>query len=162
IVFHGKLDRLFDLAIMMDCSQCPLHPQLKSAFYEFSKKHSETVRRHGAKPVFFMSWAYADKPGMTAQLADAYTKVGNDNEAFVLPAGLAFAPALAQRPGLVLHAADKRHPSLAGTYLAAATVYGSLFKKSPEGLKYTAGLDEDTAKFLQRIAWETVQHYYPR
>ena len=160
IVFN-KLDRLFDLAIMMDCSQCPLHPQLKSAFYEFSKKHSETVRRHGAKPVFFMAWAYADKPEMTAQLAEAYTKVGNDSDAFVIPAGLAFARARAQRPNLVLHAADKRHPSLAGTYLAAATVYAALFKKSPEGLKYTAGLDEDTAKLLQRVAWETVQDYYP-
>jgi hypothetical protein len=30
IVFN-KLDKLFDVAIMMDCSQCPLHPQLKSA-----------------------------------------------------------------------------------------------------------------------------------
>ncbi len=161
IVFN-KLDRLFDLAIMMDCSQCPLHPQLKSAFYEFSKKHSETVRRHGAKPVFFMSWAYADKPEMTAQLAEAYTKVGNDSDAFVIPAGLAFARALAQRPNLVLHAADRRHPSLAGTYLAAATVYAALFKKSPEGLKYTAGLDDGTAAFLQKVAWETVQDYYPR
>jgi len=159
IVFN-KLDRLFDLAIMMDCSQCPLHPQLKSAFYEFSKKHSETVRRHGAKPVFFMSWAYADKPEMTAQLAEAYTKVGNDNDAFVIPSGLAFARALAQRPNLVLHAADRRHPSLAGTYLAAATVYAALFKKSPEGLKYTAGLDEDTAKLLKTVAWETVQSYF--
>ena len=147
---------------MMDCSQCPLHPQLKSAFYEFSKKHSETVRRHGAKPVFFMSWAYADKPEMTVQLADAYTKVGNDNDAFVIPSGLAFARALAQRPNLVLHAADRRHPSLAGTYLAAATVYAALFKKSPEGLKYTAGLDDGTAAFLQKVAWETVQDYYPR
>jgi hypothetical protein len=28
-VVFNKLDRLFDLAIMMDCSQCPIHPQLK-------------------------------------------------------------------------------------------------------------------------------------
>jgi len=160
IVFN-KFDRLFDLAIMMDCSQCPIHPQLQAAFYEYSKKHSDTVRRHGAKPVFFMSWAYADKPEMTAQLAQAYTKAANDNEAFVIPAGLAFARALQQRPSLVLHAADKRHPSMAGTYLAASTVYGALFKKSPEGLKYTAGLDEGTAKFLQTVAWETVQDYFP-
>jgi hypothetical protein len=161
IVFN-KFDRLFDLAIMMDCSQCPIHPQLQPAFYEFSRKHSDTVRRHGAKPVFFMSWAYADKPEMTAQLAQAYTKAANDNDAFVIPAGLAFARALQQRPGLVLHAADKRHPSMAGTYLAASTVYAALFKKSPEGLKYTAGLDEETAKFLQAVAWEAVQDYFPR
>jgi uncharacterized protein DUF4886 len=79
---------------------------------------------------------------------------------FVIPAGLAFARAVAQRPDLNLYAADKRHPSLMGTYLAACTVYASLFKKSPVGVKYTAGLDETAAKFLQTVAWETVQDYF--
>jgi hypothetical protein len=161
-VVFNKIDRLFDLAIMMDCSQCPIHPRLQSVFYEYNRKHSETVRRHGAQPVFFMSWAYADQPEMTAQLAEAYTKAGNDNDALVIPAGLAFARALQQRPGLVLHASDKRHPSLAGTYLAACTAYAALLKKSPEGLSYMAGLDADTAKFLQGVAWQTVQDYFRR
>ena len=39
--------------------------------------------------------------------------------------------AIQQRPELNLYVADKRHPSLAGTYIAASTVYASLFKKSP-------------------------------
>jgi hypothetical protein len=159
-VVFNKLDRLFDLAIMMDCSQCPIHPQLKSVFVEYARKHSDTVRKHGAKPVWFMSWAYADKPEMTAELAEAYTKAANDNDAFVIPAGLAFARALKERPDVVLHASDKRHPSLAGTYLAATTLFASLFKTSPVGLKYTAGLDEPTAKLLQTVAWETVQEYF--
>jgi hypothetical protein len=49
---------------------------------------------------------------------------------------------------------------VAGTYLAAATVYAALFKKSPVGLSYTAGLDTSTAKLLQTAAWETVQDYF--
>jgi hypothetical protein len=56
IVFN-KLDRLFDVAILMDCSQCPIHPKLKTVFTEFAKKGGDTVRAHGARPVFFMSWA---------------------------------------------------------------------------------------------------------
>ncbi|MEP7156536.1 MAG: hypothetical protein ABI905_12230 [Betaproteobacteria bacterium] len=159
IVFN-KLDRLFDVAIMMDCSQCPIHPQLKTVFREYAKKHSDTVRKHGAKPVFFMSWAYADVPEMTAQLSEAYTQAANDNGAFVIPAGLAFARSVSQKPELNLYAPDKRHPSLPGTYLAACTVYASLFKKSPVGLAYNAGLDAATAKFLQTVAWETVQEYF--
>jgi hypothetical protein len=159
IVFN-KPDRLFDVTVLMDCSQCPLHPQLKSVFREYAKKHADTVRKHGAKPVFFMSWAYQDAPEMTAQLAEAYTQAGNDNDVYVIPVGLAFARSLAAKPDLMLHAADKRHPSLAGTYLAAATVYASLFKKSPEGLAYTAGLDAEVAKHLQATAWATVQDYY--
>jgi Domain of unknown function (DUF4886) len=159
IVFN-KNSRLFDLAIMMDCSQCPVHPQLKSVFVEYSKKHSGTVRKHGAVPVFFMSWAYADRPEMTGELAEAYTRAGNDNDVLVIPVGLAFAKAIAQRPELNLYAADKRHPSMAGTYLAACTVYATIFKKSPVDLKYVAGLDETSAKLLQNVAWETVQDYF--
>ena len=159
-VVFNKIDKLFDLAIMMDCSQCPIHPQLKSVFQEYSKKHADTARKHGAKPVFFMSWAYADKPAMTAELAEAYTQAANESDAFVIPAGLAFARSVEQRPQLNLYAADKRHPSMAGTYLAASTVYASLLKKTPVDLKYTAGLDEATAAFLQTMAWETVQEYF--
>ena len=160
VVSFNKLDKLFDVAIMMDCSQCPLHPQLKPVFKEYAKKHSDTVRRHGAQPVFFMSWAYQDAPEMTAQLAEAYTQAGNEHNVFVIPAGLAFARSVAQKPDLNLYAPDKRHPSLAGTYLAACTVYASLFKKSPVGLKYNAGLPADVASHLQAVAWETVQDYH--
>jgi hypothetical protein len=156
----NKPDKLFDAAIMMDCSQCPVHPQLKTLFAEFAKKDSDIVRKHGARPIFFMSWAYADKPEMTAQLAEAYTRAGNDNDALVIPAGLAFAQARSKRPELNLYVADKRHPSLAGTYLAASTVYASLYGKSPVGMKYNAGLDDSTTAFLQNTAWETVQDYY--
>ena len=161
IVFN-KLDKLFDVAIMMDCSQCPIHPQLKSVFADFARKGAEAARRNSAKPVYFMSWAYADKPEMTAQLAEAYTVAANDNDAFVIPAGLAFARSVGKRPDLNLYARDKRHPSMLGTYLAAATVFAALHQETPVGNAYTAGIDADTARFLQTVAWETVQDYYSR
>src|SRR6185503_15284562 len=129
-VVFNKLDKLFDVAVMMDCSQCPVHPKLKSVFSDYARKNSEVVRAKGAKPVFFMSWAYADKPEMTAQLAEAYTAAGNANNALVIPAGLAFARARAKQPDLNLYAPDKRHPNPAGSYLAASTVYAALTGKS--------------------------------
>ena len=159
-VVFNKLDKLFDVAVMMDCSQCPIHPQLKTVFTDFAKKDSAIVRAHGARPVFFMSWAYADKPEMTAQLAEAYTIAGNANDALVIPAGLAFARAIGKQPELNLYVADKRHPTLAGTYLAACTVFAALTGRSPVGNGYLAGIDEPTARFLQTVAWETVQDYY--
>ena len=159
-IVTNKFDRLFDVAILMDCSQCPVNPNFAAQFHEYARKHSDSVRRHGAKPVFFMSWAYADAPEMTAQLAEAYTQAGNANGALVVPAGLAFARAIAQRPQLNLYASDKRHPSMLGTYLATATIYATLLKKSPVGLSYTADIDEPTARFLQTVAWETVQDYF--
>ena len=161
-VVFNKLDKLFDVAVMMDCSQCPIHPTLKTVFTDYAKKNSDSVRARGAKPVFFMSWAYADKPEMTAQLAEAYTIAGNANNALVIPAGLAFARAVAKQPELNLYVADKRHPSLAGTYLATCVVFAALTGRSPVGNPYTAGIDAPTATFLQNVAWDTVQEYYAR
>ena len=160
IVFN-KLDKLFDVAIMMDCSQCPIHPKLKSVFTDYAKKDSDIVRAKGAKPVFFMSWAYADKPEMTAQLAEAYTVAGNANNALVIPAGLAFAQgrqqaarsSISMRPTSAIRA-------LAGTYLASCVVFAALTGRSPVGNSYLAGIDAPTATFLQNVAWETVQEYY--
>jgi len=154
--------RQYDTAIMMDCSQCPVHPQLQRAFHDAVRKNSQILAKAGVRPVLFMSWAYKDKPEMTAQLAEQYTVAGNANSALVIPAGLAFASAVAKRPDLELYESDKRHPSLAGTYLAAATVYATLYGKSPVGLSYTAGLSKDTATLLQSSAWEAVQGYFHR
>ena len=159
IVFN-KIDKLFDAVILSDCSQCPVHPQLKSVFHEYAKKHSDTVIKHGARPVFLMTWAYKDKPEMTAQLAEEYTIAGNNNNALVIPAGLAFAKAISKRPELEFYQPDKRHPTLIGTYLAASTAYASIYNKSPVDNTYVAGIDPKTASFLQSVAWETVQEYF--
>ena len=158
-VVFNKLDKLFEVAIIMDCSQCPIHPELSKVFEAHVQRNAQTIRKHGAEPVLFMSWAYSDKPEMTAQLAEAYTRAGNEHKALVIPAGLAFARSIAKRPGLNLYEADKRHPSPAGSYLAAATIYAVLIGKSPAGLKFIASLDPATAIFLQGIAWETVTAY---
>jgi hypothetical protein len=99
---------------------------------------------------------------MTIPLAEAYTTAGNNNDMLVIPAGLAFAQAIRQRPALELYQADKRHPSPAGTYLAAATAYATLYGKSPVGNPFVGALDAATAGFLQTVAWETVQAYFVR
>lgn len=161
-VVFNTFTKPFDVVLMMDCSQCPIHPQLRSVFYEHAKKNSDIARKHGARPAFFMSWAYADAPEMTEQLAAEYTKAGKENNALVVPAGLAFAASLKARPDVALTIADKRHPTLAGTYLAACTVLASIYKTNPEGNTYTAGLDAATAKHLQTVAWQSVQDYAKR
>ena len=154
--------RQYDTAVMMDCSQCPIHPKLQAAFHDTVKKNAQLLRQAGVRPVLFMSWAYQDKPEMTVQLAEQYTQAGKANGALVIPAGLAFARAISRQPDTVLYESDKRHPSLAGTYLAACTAYATLFGKSPVGLAYTAGLPADLAARLQTAAWETVQAYAAR
>jgi hypothetical protein len=67
---------------------------------------------------------------------------------------------VAKRPALELYQADKRHPTLVGTYLAACTSYAAVYGKSPVGNGYTAGIDAETAGFLQGVAWDTVREYF--
>lgn len=154
--------RQYDTMVVMDCSQCPIHPELGKVFHEYAKIDADTARKYGVRPVFFMSWAYKDKPEMAGQLAEAYTREANANDALVIPAGLAFARAIKQRPELEFYQKDKRHPQRIGSYLGACTAFAALTGKSPVGNTYTADLDADTAKFLQQVAWDTVQEYFAK
>lgn len=156
----NDFEQLFDVVIMQDCSQCPVHPQLKPLFHEYAAKHSATVVDHGARPVFLMTWAYEDRPEMTAQLAEQYTIAGNANDALVVPAGLAFAAAREGRPGLNLYQRDGRHPSPEGTYLAALTMYASIFRRAPSGGYAPSGIDAETAEYLRQTAWTAAKDYF--
>jgi hypothetical protein len=159
-VVFNKFDRPFDAVLMNDCSQCPVHPQLKDLFHEYARKHSQTAVKYGAKPMLFMTWAYQDAPEMTQQLAEEYTKAGNANNALVVPAGLAFAKAIARDPKVNLYNPDKRHPSLAGSYLAACVIYAAVHGKNPVGNSHKGGLDPKLADFLQQVAADTVKEFY--
>ena len=53
-VRFNTFDKPFDGVMMMDCSQCPVHPQLQKIFYEYAGKHSATARKYGAAPILFM------------------------------------------------------------------------------------------------------------
>lgn len=158
-VGERALPKLFEAVLMMDCSQCPVHPQLSALFEQSVAKNSAIAREHGAEPILFMSWAYQDVPAMTATLADAYVNAGAAHQLRVVPAGLAFARSIAKRPDVNLYAPDKRHPSPAGTYLAAATVVAAVYRVSPVGNTYTAGLPADVAAHLQAIAAETSRDF---
>ena len=71
-----------------------------------------------------------------------------------------------RRPDLELHNVhDGHHPELAGSYLSACVFYAVLTGQSPVGHPCTATqagqapVDPQTARFLQEVAWETVQRY---
>lgn len=154
--------RQYDSVLLMDCSQCPVHETLSKVFFDYAARHSKTARSKGVEPMFLMTWAYADKPEMTKGLADAYTEAGRQNQAHVVPAGLAYAASIAKRPDINLYVPDKRHPSLAGSYLAAATLVASVWNVNPVGATFTAGLPADVARHLQEVAWETTRSYHGR
>ena len=106
------------------------------------------------------TWPSVDESAQQYRRVTFTAQFDNANEALVIPAGLAFARVRKLQPELNLYAPDKRHPSPAGTYLAACVTLGALTGRSPVGNTYTMGLDPETARFLQQAAWDTVQQYY--
>ncbi len=152
----------WDVVVMQGHSLGPISEDTAGPFREAARKFAGMARKQGTRPVFFMTWAYTGRPEMTAELDKAYTAIGKELDAEVVPVGLAFARVTTERPDIALRIDDRRHPSLAGTYLAACTFFAALYRQTPEGLDYDAGLGEQTAAYLQQVAWRTVQDYRNR
>ena len=160
----------WDAVVMHDYSNGPITQW--NRFVAASDTLGSIARAQGAVPLLLMTWAYAGQPEMTAQLAEAYTQRGKELGARVIPVGLAFAaasetldadlysPDLSRfENGAPVYEKIVKHPSMAGTYLAACTVFATLTGRNPEGLVYAGGLDPEVALALQGVAFRAVQSY---
>ena len=153
-------DTSIDAVIFMDCSLCPIHPKTKDNFHKYVAKHSATIRARGAEPMLFMSWPYKNKEDMVFELREEFIKAANANDILLVPAGEAFHNLNLTHPEIDLYTPDMRHPSAEGTYLAAAVVFGTLFKKKTEGNKNIMNLDPQVALKIQKIADKTVNDFF--
>lgn len=152
----------WDVVVLQGHSLGPISEATAGPFRQAAREFAGIARARGTRPAFFMTWAYSGRPEMTALLDEAYTAIGRELDAEVVPVGLAFARVTGERPDIVLRTDDDRHPTMAGTYLAACVFFAALYGQSPEGLEYDAGLPSETAAYLQRVASETVDSYAAR
>lgn len=120
--------------------------------------------------VFYMTWGrkYGDASncsayppvctysGMQDELRRRYVQMAVDNGTQVSPVGACWQNAIAAGFFPDLYQADYSHPSIYGSYLAACSFYATIFRRSPVGLTYYAGLPQAEAAFLQSIAESTV------
>jgi hypothetical protein len=93
---------------------------------------------------------------MQAQIDAGYLGIAQELKVPVVPVGAAWQAATQRYPQLDLWQSDNSHPTMMGTYLAACVFYATIFRQSPVGLSYTAGLPADVAGELQTIAASTV------
>lgn len=146
--------------ILQGHSTAALSEEAASHFRAAAIRAAHRAKREQAQVALYLTPAHASghplyAPDNIERIRGLYTALAEELGARLIPVGLAFDEALRQRPDLPLHVpGDYSHPTLAGTYLAAATVYASLYGRSPEGLRYDAdgALDADTAGFLRRVA----------
>jgi hypothetical protein len=146
----------WDYVVLQEQSMRPLTD--RPLMFDFAIKLDGEVRKKNARTLLYQTWARQDTPEKQGELSQAYLNLGKELKAGVVPVGMAWERALKEEPKLVLHSADKSHPSKAGTYLAACVFYGVIYGKSPEGLPGAiGGLPDEEARKLQVIAWKTVQ-----
>ena len=125
----------------------------------------QDIRDIGAAPIFFVTWAHSsglptagmqNYQSMQFQIDAGYLGIAQELNVPESPVGFAWLELWRQDPQLNLWQADGSHPNEMGTYLAACVFYSVIFRQSPEGLSFTAGLPAETAKLLQNIAAQTV------
>ena len=111
--------------------------------HENVRLFDEAIRAAGAKTVLYMTWARRNAPESQQAITDAYTAIGRELGATVVPVGVAWQRFLREHDQPVLHDRDQSHPTLAGSYLAACVFLAVLFGESPVGIDgEVAGLDE--------------------
>lgn len=166
----ATLDKLaasqWDDVILQEQSEIPSIEQSRATqMYPAARQLVQKIRGAGATPIFFLTWAHRggwpenglpSYESMQGQINTGYLSIAQELAAPVAPVGAAWWTAVWQNSSLDLWQADGSHPTVQGTYLAACVFYAVVFRQSPEGLSYQAGLPPETAQALQTIAAKTV------
>lgn len=139
-------DKAYDYVIMQEQSAAY---QNYSTFLKGAKqvKKYATQKNPNAKLFVRQVWLYKNTKNTTTIYKNA-ANVANAISASLIYDGKAFY----STPSSINLFTDDRHQSNAGAYLSACCIYSSVFKKTPVGLSYKAGLSSATALKLQKIA----------
>ncbi|MAB48150.1 MAG: hypothetical protein CMC05_05925 [Flavobacteriaceae bacterium] len=143
-------------------------------FFEYARKFDAEVKKAGSKTVFMMTWSVKNRPNEQAILSHAYASIAKELDAIVAPVGLVW-DNVRSNPNINLYANDGNHPSTAGSYLIASTLYGTLLGENPIGLSGTltghrlsnsgepssnqeqlVNLNTEDAQLIQNASWKVV------
>lgn len=112
--YARKLDSLFK--DQFDCVQ--------SAFYmTWGRKNGDQANCPFYPPV-------CTYEGMQARLRESYIQMAEDNNAICLPVGEVWKNVRDNLPSIELYEMDGSHPNDVGSFIAASTIYTSLFHKA--------------------------------
>lgn len=160
----------WDYVVLQEQSQLPSFPpgQVASDCYPYATALVDNIRTHSpcAEAVFYMTWGRengdaqncASWPpvctyeGMQQRLRISYLQMAQDNSAECAPAGMAWKRVREEFPAINLYSPDGSHPSVAGSYLVACTMFSTFFRTSTVGATFTSSLDPATAATLQQVA----------
>jgi len=107
----------FDVVALQDFSMSAMHEPDTSMRY--IKLFSDYIRRHGAKPYLFNTWAREKVPQYQDEIDEMYEKAATESGAIRVPVGQAWELAMDLRPSVDLFTSDGSHPNELGCMLTA-------------------------------------------
>ena len=151
----------WDVVVMQGHSLGPISDDTAEPFREAARKFARIAHKQGTRPVFFMTWAYTGKPEMTAQLDKAYTDIGKELDAEVVPVGLSFARVTTERPDIALryrttHGIRRWPAPISPRARFFAALYDAIAGRP--GLRCRARRSTQPPT-CSKVAWQTVQDY---
>ena len=146
----------YDYVVLQEQSTLPIKNPLR--MHENIRLFDQEIKAAGAKTALYLTWARQNAPETQKAITNPYMAIGEELGAAVVPVGVAWQNFIRKHSHPVLHDADKSHPSLAGSYLAACVFFTVLFHESSVGIASDLkGLTQAEAELLQKTAWATVK-----
>lgn len=93
---------------------------------------------------------------MNQRVYENYCFLNNTVDEIVAPISISWNRIIKDLPKVDLWDADEAHPSYSGSYLAAATIYATIFRSSPESAAFSGMLDTADARHMRKTAYSVV------
>lgn len=164
----------WDFVVLQEQSQTPAFPlsQVESTFYPAAAGLVDLIREANpcAIPMFYMTWGRENGDasncdawppvctyeGMQDLLTERYLAAAADNEAACAPVGVVWREVFTST-GTDLYASDGSHPSAAGSYLAASTIFTAIFAEDPYESNYAGLIDFAVSQEIDEAVWTSRQ-----
>jgi hypothetical protein len=98
---------------------------------------------------------FVDFNHMQDSLTSAYTEISDKLNIQCAPVGVAWQNVLNDTT-FILHSNDNSHPTIDGSYVAALSIYSSIWKQQSIGIAFNAGLTQSRALYYQQMSDNTM------
>lgn len=122
----------FDIVVMQEHSMGAIEQPDSLLFY--SKKFSDYIKKNGAQPYLYSTWAREKVPQYQETITDVYNQAARENNTGIVNVGETWAIAKRLRPKIELYIFDGSHQSPLGAFLTACAFVKELSKELPDEL----------------------------
>lgn len=109
-------------------------PESRVNLREWTARFAAEIYAVRARPVLFMVWPGVERNAFFDDVRQSYALAAEDVGGIFAPAGEALRRAAVLDPSAAIYDSDLFHPSVAGTYAAALSIYGAISGRDPQGL----------------------------